>query len=140
MNEQKKIQLSQVRLESSHKKSNTRKYLPFVILWVLFFAMVFWEVAFKTELRLMDIITTVMSVVILSKNKMPTAKYIITSVIFTIFSVAAYMGYTLNPFLLLIVSVSFSFLILVNIFLISKHEGNFSFLLTNELKISKIIF
>lgn len=102
MNEQKKIQLSQVRLESSHKKSNTRKYLPFVILWVLFFAMVFWEVAFKTELRLMDIITTVISIVILSKNKIPSKKYIITSIIFTILSVVAYLGFTRDPFLLLI--------------------------------------
>ncbi len=64
--------------------------------------MVFWEVAFKTELRLMVIITTVMSVVILSKNKMPAKKYIITSIIFTILSVVAYLGFTRDPFLLLI--------------------------------------
>ncbi len=63
--------------------------------------MVFWEVAFKTELRLIDIITTVITIVILLKNKIPYKKYIITSIIFTILYVVAYLGFTRDPFLLL---------------------------------------
>lgn len=86
------------------KEQKSKKNAPFIILWVIFLALVFWEVAFVTTLRLLDVVTAVLSIVILAKNKMPSKKYAVISVVFAVLSVVAYLGVTADPFVLLIYS------------------------------------
>lgn len=105
MKQQKKTGRWLENLKSSQReKCDAGKYVPYIILWILFFAMVFWRVAVKSDIdmwTILIIISVVISVVILSKNKMPSKKYIIISVIFMLLATVAYIGIQLNPFVLI---------------------------------------
>lgn len=105
MKQQKKTGHRPENVKRSQKgKCNVRKYAPYVILWILFFVMVFWRVAIKSDIdmwTILDIISVVISIVILSKNKMPSKKYIIISIVFMLLATVAYLGIRLNLFILL---------------------------------------
>lgn len=80
-----------------HKmKTKKKKYAPYIVLWILFGVIVFWEEAFRTNIEILSIISVVMSIVILVKNKMPSKKYIIMSIIFMVLSMIAYLGISLQ--------------------------------------------
>lgn len=82
-------------------KSKKKKYVPYVVLWILFWIIVFWEEAFITDIHISDIIIIVMSIVLLVKNKMPSKKYIIVSIVFMLLSAMAYLGVQLQPLILI---------------------------------------
>ncbi|MBQ4522001.1 MAG: CPBP family intramembrane metalloprotease [Lachnospiraceae bacterium] len=106
MKQKKKTGYCPENVKSSQKeKCRAGKYMPYIILWILFFIMVFLQMGMKPDTNTwmpLTIISGGISIVILVKNKMPSKKYIILSIIFMILATVAYLGVLSNLFLLLI--------------------------------------
>ncbi len=86
-------------MKQQKKKNHHPEFVPYIILWIVFFAMVFWRVAITSDIEpwtILTIISAVISLVILFKNKMPSKKYIIISIIFMLLATVAYLGVQLN--------------------------------------------
>lgn len=84
-------------------KSSKRRYTPYIVLWILFGLMVFWEAAFIADLSILVIMSFVLSIILLVKNGMPSKKYIVISVILMVLSMVAYLGVQLKPGALIVV-------------------------------------
>lgn len=84
-------------------KSSKRKYTPYIVLWILFGVMVFWEAAIIADLSILVIMSFVLSIILLVKNGMPSKKYIVISVILMVLSMVAYLGVQLKPGALIVV-------------------------------------
>lgn len=97
MKQKAKLSVEKELNDKDKKETNT----PYIVLWILFGIMVFWEEAFITDIKSISIISVVIPIVILVKNKMPSKKYIILSIVFMVLSVVAYLGVQLHPTVLI---------------------------------------
>ena len=115
-----------------------------IVLWLCFLVLLVFRLVIKGNNApywlVLALIASGLSIYLLIKNKMPSKKYVIISVIFAILSMVAYLGYQQNPFILIyglragIPTLLASFAV----FSVMEKNGDYK-LLSHETRISPLI-
>ena len=76
-----------------------------IVLWICFILLLACRLVLKggnfPYWSVLAAITSGLSIFLIAKNKLPSKKYVIISIIFSILSTLAYLGYQQNPFILI---------------------------------------
>ena len=115
-----------------------------IVLWICFLVLLVFRLIVKNGAfpywSILAVISLGLSVFLIVKNKLPSKKYIIISIIFAVLSTVAYLGYQQNPFVLIyglragIPTLLSSFAV----FSVMEKKGGYK-LLSNERRLSPLI-
>lgn len=74
----------------------------YAILWIMFAAFIFIRCTMKIPYWLvLSVMAAVLSVILLKESKLPSKRYIALSIILSVISAVAYLGYQRNPWILI---------------------------------------